>query len=849
MAIDVKDKGALGCAYHRTSEDTIYLLRDAPGTGLLTFINFLMVHVEPTVVVLPLKMPDEVVRFFEEHKAVRREGRVLYGDTAEQRSMHVLDDPGTERYLLRTVGSNEFNHQTSIDKLIDLPPIRSGPIVVNTTTGRLPNDVAQGESRNIKLMRLGSFVDLDCFSSIGCAGAVLGEIARIGNAADGLLRAPVTSIQMFALSDSMLVTDETISSLQVFQSELHPNRLMSGSATAGSCSKESLSVYGLFHPLAGTPQGKVKLRQMFLRPSLNLDTIRERQKTVTVLLQSDNAEALESVCGALKKVQDVRRPLEQLRRGADIPTGKAIGRGVWWSLTRFSIAVLQLRDAMLQLQNTHGLACVQQVLSIIPARVIKGVAEKVDSIIDFDEVKASSRIAVKPHVNVQLDKLKHDYRGLDSLLDDIRNSMSQELPEWARPCVTGCVFWPQLGFFTVVSLRQDGTPAYMGQELYDDRWEVMFITGGSVYFKNRRMAELDAQLGDPYSGIVDLEIQILHDLACEVLEHAPVLSRAADACGDFDCLVALARGARKYGWTAPTMTTDNVISIQGGRHPLQELAVHSFIANNCMLEGGSGDPRGYHDETTALVITGPNHSGKSVYIKQVALIVYLAHIGSFVPASLATIGITDQILTRISTRESVAQKESAFGTDLRQGAFIMRHATRRSLVVIDEFGKGTTADDGAGLMAGLIDHFTALSTDAPKVLITTHCHEIFEGGYLQDQPGLTFAYMDVRLDLAAPIADQIVFLYDLRLGRSISSFGSNCAALNGVSEAIVERAEAIILLLARSEDLGAACAKLDDEDQARLQEAEAVARNFIELALGDKVEAPGKVLGHLLWRG
>lgn len=347
----------------------------------------------------------------------------------------------------------------------------------------------------------------------------------------------------------------------------------------------------------------------------------------------------------------------------------------------------------------------------------------------------------------------------------------------------------------------------------------------------------------------DLEIQILHDLACEVLEHAPVLSHAADACGDFDCLVALARGAQKYGWTAPTMTTDNVISIQGGRHPLQELAVHSFIANDCMLEGGCGDPRGHHGETTTLVITGPNHSGKSVCIKQVALIVYLAHIGSFVPASLATIGITDQILTRISTRESVSQKESAFGTDLRQGAFVMRHATRRSLVVIDEFGKGTMADDGAGLMAGLIDHFTALGTDAPKVLITMHCHEIFEGGYLRDRPGLTFAYMDVRLDLAAPIDDQVVFLYDLRLGRSTSSFGSNCAAINGVSKAVVERAEAIILLLARNEDLGAACAKLDDEDQARLQEAEAVARNFIELALGDKVEAPREVLGHLLWRG
>lgn len=332
----------------------------------------------------------------------------------------------------------------------------------------------------------------------------------------------------------------------------------------------------------------------------------------------------------------------------------------------------------------------------------------------------------------------------------------------------------------------------------------------------------------------------MHGLACKILEHEATLSRVSDVCGELDCLVALASGALKYGWVCPTMTEDNIVSISGGRHPLQELAVPAFISNDCILIGGSADeaktPTSMPDinniGVSTLVITGPNHSGKSVYVKQVATIVYLAHIGGFVPATGATIGLTDQILTRISTRESVSQAESAFGTDLRQVAFLLNRATHRTLVAIDEFGKGTAADDGAGLMTALIDHFSTLGLRSPKVLITTHHHEIFEGGYLQERPGLSLAHMEVRLDINAnQMEDQVVFLYSLVPGRGTSSFGSRCAALNGIDTAVVERAEAIVLLLARNEDLGVVCARLDAEDEARLEEAENVARQFLRISL------------------
>lgn len=316
---------------------------------------------------------------------------------------------------------------------------------------------------------------------------------------------------------------------------------------------------------------------------------------------------------------------------------------------------------------------------------------------------------------------------------------------------------------------------------------------------------------------------------------------ASDVLGELDSLFALAIGCGQYNWVAPKMTTQNIIHIEGGRHPLQELVVPSFIANDCFLAGGPGEQADEgEDESSAelernsiehpstLVLTGPNHSGKSIYLKQAALIVYLAHIGCFVPAERARIGITDRILTRIATRESVAKNESAFSIDLRQVAFAMNFATRRSLVLIDEFGKGTNSLDGAGLVTAVLDHFTSLGPERPKVLAATHFHEIFEGQFLVETPELAFAHMEIRVDFDAPtMEDQVTHLFQLAPGRSISSFGSRCAAINGIDEAVVQRAESIMLMIVNNEDLEVVCTRLSDSEMQKLEEAEAVARAFL----------------------
>lgn len=251
---------------------------------------------------------------------------------------------------------------------------------------------------------------------------------------------------------------------------------------------------------------------------------------------------------------------------------------------------------------------------------------------------------------------------------------------------------------------------------------------------------------------------------------------------------------------------------------MQELAVPAYVPNDTFLVGGPGpsDPtnlkeaeaenhevtRGVSQGTadsealkgpSMLMMTGPNYSGKSVYLKQVALIVYMAHVGCFVPADRATVGLTDKILTRVATRETVSRCQSAFTIDLQQVALALTLATHRSLVIIDEFGKGTDSSgrisfeetlpipkettssltlltDGAGLACGVFEHFLSLGMDRPKVLAATHFHEIFETGFLQPRPSLTYGYMEVRLDKETEeLEDQVTYLYKYELQYSVNA--------------------------------------------------------------------------------
>ncbi|KAF4415392.1 DNA mismatch repair MSH5 [Fusarium acutatum] len=753
MAIDLRENCTIGCAYFSTTDGILHVSEDI-ATASLDIAEQFLIHIQPTSLLVSARAPASF---------------------RDQLEKITASEGGSRGVIFRGLQSSEFSIETAHERLasLDSQALSATGIVFSTgieedeSEESIPG-LSQPESQAFRQLRYGGCINMNSQVSVGCAGALLGDVLRRRSAGflpDGQVAGVffrVVDIRMFSLNTYMYVSTDALLSLQILQTELHPNSQAWGPDANKSNSKESLSVYGLFHHLACTPQGRTQLRQLFLRPLLDLDIISERQRTIAVLLQPDNADKLTQLTSTLHKIRNMRTTLAQLRKGIEFPcAGQSFDRGVWATIQKFTAQALTLRE-MIGLFNG---GC---------------------DIVIFKKV---------------------------------------------RSCYS---------FLTVVeSNRLTGNGQYEGEGTAVGAWEKLFSADGAVCYKNSYMRELDEECGDMYCQIGDREVEIIHGLAGKVLEHEERLLLASDMCGEFDAILALALGAEKYDWHAPQMVEASIIHIEEGRHPLQELVVPAFIPNPCHLFTGTSNITAVQDGSPqALVLTGPNHSGKSVYLKQTAIIVYLAHIGSFVPAVQATIGLTESILNCMSPRESISGGESAFARDMKQAALSMKSSTPRSLVLVDEFGKGTNGDDGAGLLAALLDYYLSLGPECPRLLAATHFHEVFECGYLENHNGLRIAHMNVRMDWNASVVDdQVTFLFNLEYGHSTSSFGGRCAALNGVPSAVVERAENISKLLARNEDLGAVCASLSQAEEVQLGKAEMTARLFLSETFGDQDEA------------
>lgn len=724
--------------------------------------------------------------------------------------------------------------------------------------------------RQGQLLRLAGWIDVESRITVGCAGAVLSYLQRRraatflrgDQAQHALFR--VLTVAMFSIKDTMFINADTLASLQIIQSEAHPHLHNQGPTKASSGSKEGLSVYGLFHFSARTPQGKMLLRQYFLRPSLNVDVINERLDSIAVFLRPDNNVTTDELVKNLVHVKNIRSTLVSLRKGVSGGTTKSsIKRGVWATLREFIYRTLKILDTFHEVNGADKLAIKSKVVDKFDARTLQAVGRSVIDVIDFDASEEERRTVVNHGVDEELDGMKRVWAGIESMLMEVARHIVTQVPAFLEADIN-VVLFPQIGFLIAIKLDSDtGAGVYEGST--ESPWERMFSSEMIAYYKSSEMRELDEQFGDINSIICDKEIEIIHDLGQEILQYENLLAGCSDVCAELDCLLAFSQGARQYNYSRPRITAKNIIEIKGGRHPLQELTVASYVANDAYLAGGHGhEPSPVPESINAtsqandhrmsqatvspstLIMTGPNYSGKSVYLKQVALIVYLAHVGSFVPAEHAKIGLTDKILTRIATRETVSKMQSAFMIDLQQVSMALSLATNRSLLIIDEFGKGTESNDGAGLACGVFEHLLNLGDHRPKVIGATHYHEIFEAGFLKPTPNLRFGHMEVRMDLQADeVENQITYLYNFRDGRSTSSFGTCCAAMNGISPEVVQRAEELILLSAREEDLVTACAIMPANEASELEEAEQIARDFIGADLGE-FEDPRKLLADVL---
>ncbi|KAF2862781.1 hypothetical protein K470DRAFT_166767 [Piedraia hortae CBS 480.64] len=849
MAVNMTERGTIGCAYYVAWEEKLCFMEDAK-QGSADIVEALKLFIEPTVVLVSTKCDEDA--------AARLEGNPTPGSSDGDRRAGRADLP----YLIENRPAVEFGYESAKNKLIKL---RIGEDGGPRVTFVVPGDVVPDHwndgsyetpfaGSQERLLRLSSWINLESRTTVGCAGAVLSYLQRRratscvpGHEASASMFL-INTVEMFSLVGSMFINSDTLHSLQIMSTESHPNiKPPSGGWASGS--KEGLSVYGLFHQQAKTTQGRALLRQYFLRPSLNIEIINERLHTIEAFLRPENTSCLGHIVDSLAKIKNIRLAVVNLRRGnsGGLDKNRGVSSSVWPSLRNFIYFALGIRDSIEELNGGEGLGLMTKIIETFDKQELVAVGHLISSVVDFESSRDQRRTVVLPGVDDELDEAKRTYDGIEDLLSQVARQIAETVPAELDTRIN-VIFFPQIGFLISTQLAKDlGRGVYEGTA--EDVWEKMFVTEQNAYYKNTQMAEMDQYFGDIYGRICDKEIEIVQELAMRVLEHEDLLNTVSDVCGELDSFVALARGASLHNFCRPIMTSDNVVQVKGGRHPLQELTVSSYVANDSDIAGGEGEQTN-NTESSAdggprmVLMTGPNYSGKSVYLKQVAIIVFMAHVGSFVPAAAATIGLTDKLLTRISTRESVSRFQSAFAIDLQQVSMALNLATRRSLLIIDEFGKGTESNDGAGLAAGVFEHLLQRGTECPKVLAATHFHEIFEAGFLTPRRSLVFTHMEVRIDQeATDVEGQVTYLYNIRQGRSSSSLGTYCAAMNGIDMAIVDRAEELILLMARGENLREICAELPVNELEEITEAEAIARAFLEV---DIVDQPKKILDDIL---
>jgi DNA mismatch repair protein MSH5 len=353
MAIDVEKDGKVGCAYYIAMDEALVLEEDIPMGGV-DAVGTLLLRVQPTSIIIPNRTPGDLIEFLE-------------------RDAHRFDsDEGScgpqGAYILRHIVSAQFDYEAAKEALarLDYGPSKPDPIQVLALEEEPARSI--GSSAHNQLMRVSEKINIDSCLSVGCAGAVLHDLSRRKAAEDptseeeGGVAFRVRSVEMNMSTDTMILSADSLMSLQILQSELHPNPQIRSSNSSEPTAKEALSVTGLLQALASSAQGKKMLRQMLLQPSTNLDLIKERHKSIEVLLHAENGEIAKSMRRLLRKLKNTKTLLLHVRKGVDRIRGQlSIRVGDWKALLRFAMVCTQLKQAAHTLKGTSGIAIFSRV--------------------------------------------------------------------------------------------------------------------------------------------------------------------------------------------------------------------------------------------------------------------------------------------------------------------------------------------------------------------------------------------------------------------------------------------------------------------------------------------------------
>ncbi len=577
--------------------------------------------------------------------------------------------------------------------------------------------------------------------AVSAAGAILHYLRDTQKSALGHIDRPT----YYDRCESMILDAVTVRNLEL----LEP--LFAGE------SRESTLIHVLDQTSTG--MGGRMLRARLLRPCLQLEEIDARLDAVQAALESTIARS--ETRKLLANVLDLERLLAKLTLGTAGPRELlALGRSL------ALVPKLKEQIAGFKSARLHEIADLLDEIPEVRDRILTAIAEQPPvNLADGGTIRAGF------------------HAGLDELRDISRNSRQYiaqiELRERSRTGIQSLKvrFNNVFGYYIEISKAN--------LHLAPSDFERKQTLVNAERFTTPELKELESKVLDAEEKILALEREIFQELRLFAAEHAARIRQTAAAIAELDVTCALAQVAAENRYVRPSFTDSGEIKIVAGRHPVIEKLAEKdalrFIPNDLYFNPES---------QFVAVITGPNMGGKSTYLRQAAAIIILAQMGSFVPADSAALSIVDRVFTRIGAADNLARGRSTFMVEMTEAAVILNTATARSLVVLDEIGRGTATYDGLALAWAMIEHIH--QRIRCRTLFATHYHELTE---LADQlPGVANLHVSVK-----EAGDQVIFLRKVEPGRADRSYGIEVARLAGLPVSVVERAREILALHERSE--------------------------------------------------
>ena len=503
-----------------------------------------------------------------------------------------------------------------------------------------------------------------------------------------------------------------------------------------------------------TAMGVRKLRKWLDYPSLEEKVINDRLDAVEYLTQHDDERA--ALKTILHEMWDVERIAGRCAYGNVTPS----------DMLQLANTLKLCPDLKKQIASASG-SLLKKVAAALPSKY--PVAEELLKALDPDHCGAEYKHGgfIKSGYNKELDTC----RSAKSEGKEWLASLEQTEKE-----ATG-IKTLHIGYNKVFGYYIEVSKANLNLVPFRYQRKQTLVNGER--FITEELKAMEERLLTAESRALEIEIETFETFKKLLLNEVANLLTIGNAIADLDALLSLSEVAVEYNYTRPKIgKAVKHILIENGRHPVVEKIVgaRNYIANDTLLDDGC----------KTMIITGPNMSGKSTYMRQVALITLLAHIGSFVPASRAEISLTDRIFTRIGASDDLAYSQSTFMVEMIEVATILNNATQNSLLILDEIGRGTSTYDGLGIAWAVMENL--VKRIKAKTLFATHYHELTD---LESRlPGVK----NYRV-LANELEGKVVFLHKIARGEASKSFGAEVAALAGVSADVVARAKAITKIL------------------------------------------------------